>query len=347
MDNQPRILFLERRNAISILNLYLKLKTDMPNFEFSLLKLNCLATEKRLLRYAFFIPSLFSDTLAIMLITIVKKPGILVINFPDPTYFNIKILQFFIKFINIKIVKVNHELQSSLSPRLMRQNRFLNDISDTQIFVSESAKIDYETTELPCKRGIVIRNPVSTSGTTSMVAKRKYQCVFASRLDDNKGADLALSWFHQIYVYDNRYRMLFVGSGALHRILKKRARTLGLTEVVEFQPALPRDQLHDLIRESQVLFAPSKYESFNVTLGEALLLGCKVVASDIPAHNEFKPLVSSGLFVVPRCLNLPRSVLEIASDPNSKVNTKESEITGAGYATTYKNIFTELFHENR
>lgn len=60
-----------------------------------------------------------------------------------------------------------------------------------------------------------------------------------------------------------------------------------------------RDELADLLRESQVFYSPSAYESFGIAAAEALCSGCSVVARRSVVMPSFAWFVSenSGILV--------------------------------------------------
>lgn len=61
----------------------------------------------------------------------------------------------------------------------------------------------------------------------------------------------------------------------------------GLTQNVIFLNGISDEQLHWCYRNCQALLAPSLIEGFGLPVAEAMLAGCPVICSDIPAFREF------------------------------------------------------------
>ncbi len=68
---------------------------------------------------------------------------------------------------------------------------------------------------------------------------------------------------------------------------------------VDLRGLVERDELADLLRESQVFYSPSAYESFGIAAAEALCSGCSVVARRSVVMPAFEWFVSedSGMLV--------------------------------------------------
>lgn len=97
-----------------------------------------------------------------------------------------------------------------------------------------------------------------------------------------------------------------VGDGPLREQLQDRARRLEVDESVCFHGKLVRSELVDLLREMDVLCAPSvpardgRREGIPVALMEAMASGLPVVASEISGIPELVQHYQTGLLVPPR-----------------------------------------------
>lgn len=69
---------------------------------------------------------------------------------------------------------------------------------------------------------------------------------------------------------------------ALHRMVAER----GLKSRVHFLEGLSEAELRWCYRQCAALVAPSITEGFGLPVAEGILAGCRVIASDIPAHRE-------------------------------------------------------------
>ncbi len=75
----------------------------------------------------------------------------------------------------------------------------------------------------------------------------------------------------------------------------------GLQDRVHLRGIVDREQLAGILRDSQVFYSPSAYESFGIAAGEALCCGCSVVAGRSISMASFEWFVSldSGRLAVP------------------------------------------------
>lgn len=69
---------------------------------------------------------------------------------------------------------------------------------------------------------------------------------------------------------------------ALHRLVAER----GLKGRVHFLEGLSEAELRWCYRHCEALVAPSITEGFGLPVAEGLLMGCRIICSDIPAHRE-------------------------------------------------------------
>jgi glycosyltransferase involved in cell wall biosynthesis len=70
-----------------------------------------------------------------------------------------------------------------------------------------------------------------------------------------------------------------------HRIQRLVSRC-GLERSVHFLKGLSEPELQWCYARCEALVAPSRTEGFGLPVAEALLAGCRVICSDIPAHRE-------------------------------------------------------------
>jgi glycosyltransferase involved in cell wall biosynthesis len=69
-------------------------------------------------------------------------------------------------------------------------------------------------------------------------------------------------------------------------LIRRAARAAGLDQSIRFLEGLSDPELQWCYRKCDALVAPSITEGFGLPVAEALLAGCRVVCSDIPAHRE-------------------------------------------------------------
>jgi D-inositol-3-phosphate glycosyltransferase len=111
--------------------------------------------------------------------------------------------------------------------------------------------------------------------------------LFVGRIQPLKGLDVALEAFARIRTEIPDARFVVVGgpSGAhgsaeLERV-RDRVDVLGLGESVEFVPSRPHREIAAYYRAADVLFVPSRSESFGLVAAEAQACGLPVVAARV------------------------------------------------------------------
>jgi glycosyltransferase involved in cell wall biosynthesis len=113
-------------------------------------------------------------------------------------------------------------------------------------------------------------------------------CVAQHR--SNKNIPLALRVFAQLTQakeISNSSRLLIVGiSGPETAVINSVISTLGIGQRVILINGISDEQLQWCYRNCILLLAPSIVEGFGLPVAEALLAGCRVVCSDIPAFRE-------------------------------------------------------------
>jgi glycosyltransferase involved in cell wall biosynthesis len=133
--------------------------------------------------------------------------------------------------------------------------------------------------------------------------------VFAGRLHEDKGPDLLLD---ALALMADPPPALILGTGRLERMLRKRARRLGIDRSVRFlgwKPDAPR-----YIAGSSVCVVPSRYDAWSQTAVIAMGLGVPVVATAV-----------EGL---PATIGSSRGVLVAPEDPQALADGIEGVLRG-------------------
>lgn len=167
--------------------------------------------------------------------------------------------------------------------------------SGTTAIVSNSAGgNEYWKTQLPYSRRYVIPNglPVhEIDGTVpelpAGLANPKAPIVlYVGRLIANKN----LTFFLEAVAHVRQKQEVLVilcGEGPQRAEMEALRRKLGLDEDVYFTGYLPADSsVWALMKKSSILVSLSAYEGSPNTVMEAMVCGCPLVLSDIPAHRE-------------------------------------------------------------
>jgi glycosyltransferase involved in cell wall biosynthesis len=109
-------------------------------------------------------------------------------------------------------------------------------------------------------------------------------------------------------------RVVMVGDGSLRDELAARATALGLQDHVRWEGFRPN--VHDYIRDSDVMVIPSSAEGFGLVVLEAWYHARPVVAFDVPAINEVVEDGVDGILVAPfDTTSLLAALRELLADP--------------------------------
>jgi len=136
-------------------------------------------------------------------------------------------------------------------------------------------------------RAIVQLNPLPawlTSLTQSLAPQ--YDVVVVGRLDEQKNSAFAAEVVCRWAAAHPSGRVAIVGEGPLASDVDAIRARYGVTDRVVRLGWLPRPEAVAVMADSRVLFQPSRYEGSPITVREALTLGLRVVASNIPPHLE-------------------------------------------------------------
>lgn len=143
-------------------------------------------------------------------------------------------------------------------------------------------------------------------------------------------------------------RGILCGEGPQRQELEVLRHKLGLDGDVHFSGQLPSDSVMALLKTASVFVSLSAYEGCPNTVLEAMMCGCPLVISDIPAHREILD-ETSALFVDP--CDIPRTaeaILQALADNDAagkraleaKEKTKAWAI--AEMARNYEQLYREL-----
>ncbi|MFN9661025.1 MAG: glycosyltransferase family 4 protein [Cyanobacteriota bacterium] len=147
-------------------------------------------------------------------------------------------------------------------------------LADRVIACSESVGRDSIPT------AIVVGNPYRSSlfRLVSDVQRRK-SIVFLGRLVSDKGIDLLLKAFAELY--PSEWRLSVIGSGPELEPLKLLADELQISRAVNFLGPLQGAELVDELNQHEIMVVPSRWqEPFGSVVLEGLAGGCVVLASD-------------------------------------------------------------------
>src|SRR5258706_9646897 len=90
-------------------------------------------------------------------------------------------------------------------------------------------------------------------------------------------------------------RLLLVGEGSYRHELEKMSESLNLQEKVVFAGRIPFEKISDYYNMLDIFVNISEYESFGVSVIEALACGIPVVVTDVGGLKEIVKDASIGL----------------------------------------------------
>ena len=185
-------------------------------------------------------------------------------------------------------------LRSEISRRLMRQC-FTNIDAIACVSAYTHSRLDWWFTPEVSRKAVTIPNsiePIYGSAHRPPQPLRAGQafllCIAQHR--QNKNVPLALRIFAQalrakVLPWYTRFLLLGINGPDTRRILKE-VRNLDLGDRVVILNGINDQELLWCYRNCCLLLAPSSIEGFGLPVAEALIAGCPVVCSDIPAFRE-------------------------------------------------------------
>lgn len=138
--------------------------------------------------------------------------------------------------------------------------------------------------------------------------------LYAGRLSSEKGVDVLVD---AAALLPAGIGVTIAGDGPELPALRARAEAAGVADRVRFAGRLPSGELHDLMRSSAIVVAPSRwYENQPMVVLEAFGCARPVVASDLGGMPELVEHGVSGLLVEhDDAAALAKALIELATDP--------------------------------
>lgn len=166
--------------------------------------------------------------------------------------------------------------------------------------------------------------------------KKKKWLSFVGRIEEKQKrvSDLP-KIFQKINSFDPEWELILIGNGCDLDSLKEGFIKYGVSNKVQYLGWLPKEEVFELLTQSQILIQTSNYEGMSVAVMEALSAGCQVMSSEVSGIEDL------GTF--PRSTSVlslfPIGNLEKALESFIQLNTKfDPQIT------PFQAI--ELAHEN-
>ena len=133
------------------------------------------------------------------------------------------------------------------------------------------------------------------SRLTNHVSRITFTLGIVSRLSYEKGIDIMIAALPAIIGKHPDIRLLIVGDGAERERLQAQAKTLGVSEHIEWAGLQPKERLPDFYGQMDIVVIPSRFEGFGLTAIEAMAAGVPVVTSAVDGLGEVMADGKTGL----------------------------------------------------
>ncbi|MES9536469.1 glycosyltransferase [Actinomadura sp. NPDC000600] len=125
----------------------------------------------------------------------------------------------------------------------------------------------------------VISNPISFGAARPRPVTGLRRWLYVGSLIERKGVGWLLEAFAKCHAEDPRLTLTMVGKGPLGDRLAERAGELEVRDAVTFLPPVPLDECNRLMREHDLLVHPARWETFGVSVVEAVAAGMPVLVT--------------------------------------------------------------------
>lgn len=117
---------------------------------------------------------------------------------------------------------------------------------------------------------------------------------------------------------------------------------LGIASAVDLLPRVPRQQMAELFRQSQIVVSPTTHDGTPNTLLEGMACGCFPIAGDIESLREWITPGVNGLLVHPDdAKGLAEAVLSALAQPALLEKAKEHNLRLIGERAEYRQVMEQ------
>ena len=158
----------------------------------------------------------------------------------------------------------------------------------------------------------------SAAGTVEIAAPRFDEPLILclGRLAPQKGFDLALKAFALIAAAAPRARLMIVGEGVEDTALKQLARTLCISDKVDFTGAVTPDDVYSVINKATMVLLPSRFEGLPLVALQAAKMQRPIISSAVDGLPELVVDRETGLVLRGNDeRELAEAILSVLHDP--------------------------------
>lgn len=197
-------------------------------------------------------------------------------------------------------------------------------VTSPSLDVLEKVK-EFYNIELPHAK--VIPNPVALVPKNKQwrLANKNAYMLFVGRFDSVKGGDLIIDSFNIVAQADKDIELYFVGPDrgytvdgvelSIDEYIARNVRNESIRKRIKFLGHCDSEQISTLRQKARVTVCCSRYESFSLSLLEALSAGCPTVATAVGGMKEIITDNHNGLFAEPKSIgSIAEKVLTLLND---------------------------------
>lgn len=170
--------------------------------------------------------------------------------------------------------------------------------------------------------------------------------VYIGKLHIQKNHDKMLSILSKL---PENYRLTIIGDGTERERLEKLIKKLKITDKVTITGIIEREQVYELLRESDIFVSTALWEGMPIGVLESMACFLPVVLSNIPPHVEIQNKSSVNLIFKKEqefidkikeygCLDCKERMLLGEESRNTVANNFDLKIMHNIYSNLYKNI---------
>ncbi len=219
--------------------------------------------------------------------------------------------------VGIRTISFEHNVYDGVKTRKQfLVDRFLQDWCFKIVAVSEAVRDSLVRHGIARSRIVIVENGIDLARYREAMpadidTKDEFMYLFIGRLVRQKGVDVLLRAFANV----KKGVLLIVGEGDKRVALERLARDLGLGDRVRFLGI--RKDVPALLKRSDCLVLPSRFEGLGIVLIEAFASGTSVVATNVPAVRSFiADGVNAILVPVEDADTLAHAMWRIQEDPS-------------------------------
>lgn len=143
--------------------------------------------------------------------------------------------------------------------------------------------------------------------------RSKFEITVIGSLNKRKGVEKVISAFHVAWQSDSQIFLNIVGSGPHKELLHNQAELLECNKNIKFFGSVHRDKVIDVLSKSDLLISASTFETFGVTLIEAMAMGKPVLTTKSGGPEDFVNISNGRLLCSTSAREFASAILEMKS----------------------------------